>query len=84
MIFSHFVLQRDIRLDAALKAMHPFGFPDDLVQVTVRELLNVDAALKAMHPFGFPEDLVQVTVRELLNVGLFLFLFSLFFFESKK
>ncbi|XP_065618137.1 uncharacterized protein LOC111996982 [Quercus suber] len=33
--------KKDIRLAAALDAMRPYGFPQDLVELTVGELLNV-------------------------------------------
>jgi hypothetical protein len=42
--FLNFVLQKnpnDSRIHAAVEAMSPYGFPLDLVQVTVGELLNV-------------------------------------------
>ena len=42
---THFVLQKDTRLAAALDAMRPYGFPQDLVEVTVGELLNVGQLL---------------------------------------
>lgn len=45
LIFSHsfsFILQRgNTRLDAALDAMRPYGFPEELVQQMVGELLDV-------------------------------------------
>ena len=40
-ILTHLVLQKDTRLVAALDAMRPYGFPQDLVELTVGELLNV-------------------------------------------
>uniref|UniRef100_A0A7N2L2P7 Uncharacterized protein n=1 Tax=Quercus lobata TaxID=97700 RepID=A0A7N2L2P7_QUELO len=48
--------KRDIRLDAALKAMHPFGFPEDLVQVTVRELLNDNSSQHEVGDTDYRED----------------------------
>ncbi|XP_030968697.1 uncharacterized protein LOC115989174 isoform X2 [Quercus lobata] len=40
-VLTHLVLQKDTRLVAALDAMRPYGFPQDFVEVAVRELLNV-------------------------------------------
>lgn len=52
-ILTHFFLQKDTRLAAALDAMRPYGFPQDLVEVTVGELLNVGQLLFLFLFFAF-------------------------------
>lgn len=52
-IRTHFFLQKDTRLAAALDAMRPYGFPQDLVEVTVGELLNVGQLLFLFLFFAF-------------------------------